>query len=81
MEEVAYQFDKMKIFSNLSHTRDVLNHIEPYQFHHLGQIYLIEGFRPIAGAATEETYAWYPLDKLKADQLTPFAQVALVELT
>lgn len=78
LEEVHLAFNDMILLENLSHVREVyLDNQEPFIFHHLGQLYYVKDYQPAFYSEKADPHAWYPVDQLLADQLTPFAAIAL----
>jgi 8-oxo-dGTP diphosphatase len=76
-EEVAMVFMTMHLIDNYSHVRDVLHVEDPFTFHHLGMIYRVESLQTIESLIPEEQFAWYTINELQPEHLTPFASQAL----
>ena len=78
-EELALEVFDLVIYDSYSHL-GIFKKNTPVEFHHLGIIYQVNQFKPIAEAIPEDTWDWYPIGKLSEDKLTPFAQQALASL-
>jgi 8-oxo-dGTP diphosphatase len=80
-EEIAMG-SHMTHFDNLSHSATssfLKDQQEEIQFHHLGQIYWVH--QPAAiNVAAEDPWAWYPIEDLDLECLTPFSKVVVQRL-
>lgn len=61
LEEVAMEFDSMKLIDNLTATLQVDS---SYLFHHIGMIYQVEGCRPINNQTGTFPHHWVNLNTL-----------------
>lgn len=80
LEEVGMRFTSMRLVDNISFTMDILDAKPPLAFHQIGQIYQVYGWEDVPKAQPEHEFDWYPLEKLKASQLTPLADIMVQRL-
>lgn len=78
-EELALNTSEIKIYDSYSYLGICKKNI-PFKFHHLGIIYKVSLFEPIANAIPEDDWNWYLIDSLALNTLTPFAKKALTSL-
>jgi 8-oxo-dGTP diphosphatase len=75
MEETALAGDQLELLSIATSTGQYEeNDNEYYQFHHIGIIYKVLRTTPIPHLVPEEVSRWVLLNKVRKEELTPFAK-------
>lgn len=77
-EEVGLKFETMEWMANLAYTAENAPYADGVlSFHHLGLIYAVNNLSELPGITAEDEHAWYSLNEINLENLTPFARQAL----
>lgn len=79
-EEVGLQFNTMTLFENYSYKGEVADPSNSFIFHHIGLVYIVEGFEPIKDVIGQDQHQWYSISDVDTNELTPFARYAVERL-
>ncbi len=72
-EEVGLSFDTLQFLINLTATTDGIDEKgDPYCFHQIGVIYLIQGLSSSNSQPAEMEHAWIDPKQLTAEKISPF---------
>ncbi len=78
IEEIAHVPKQFHFLMHCTHVGKYYKEESPYLFHHIGILYEVSDLEPYDKGIAEEEMKWMALDSLRVDQLTPFAQKALL---
>ena len=74
-EEVGMSFDTMQFLTNLTAITDGIDEKgNPYRFHQMGSIYLIECFSHSNAQHAEMEHAWIDPKQLETERVSPFVR-------
>lgn len=80
LEEVAMECTHLHLFDNFSYLGQHFSHEGVYDFHHLGLIYLVKGFKSLPHLIPEDIFNWYDLSQLSLEKLTPIAKQTIQKM-
>lgn len=74
-EEVGMSFDTMQFLTNLTAITDAIDEKgNPYHFHQMGSVYLIEGVSQSSAQHAEMEHAWIDPKQLEMERISPFVR-------